>query len=126
MNKSALSILIAILVSLLIFVSAYSQDDMEFVDNDVFENPERVPAVFRHDEHNEKAEVEECNECHHIYEDEKLVEDESSEDQRCSECHEMEASGNMLALMKAYHTNCKGCHLQKKQGPIMCGECHKK
>jgi len=124
MKKSAVSILTLISISVFIFVSAYSQDEMEFVDNSVFENPERVPSVFLHDEHNEKAEIEECNECHHIYEDEKLVEDESSEDQRCSECHEMEASGNMPALMKAYHTNCKGCHLEKKKGPIMCGECH--
>jgi len=124
MKKSAVFILTLISISVFIFVSAYSQDEMEFVDNSVFENPERVPSVFLHDEHNEKAEVEECNECHHIYEDEKLVEDESSEDQRCSECHEMEASGNMPALMKAYHTNCKGCHLEKKKGPIMCGECH--
>lgn len=124
MKKSAVFILTLISISVFIFVSAYSQDEMEFVDNSVFENPERVSSVFLHDEHNEKAEVEECNECHHIYEDEKLVEDESSEDQGCSECHEMEASGNMPALMKAYHTNCKGCHLEKKKGPIMCGECH--
>ncbi len=124
MKKSAVFILTLISISVFIFVSAYSQDEMEFVDNSVFENPERVSSVFLHDEHNEKAEVEECNECHHIYEDEKLVEDETSEDQRCSECHEMEASGNMPALMKAYHTNCKGCHLEKKKGPIMCGECH--
>jgi len=124
MKKSAVFILTLISISVFIFVSAYSQDEMEFVDNSVFENPERVPSVFLHDEHNEKAEVEECNECHHIYEDEKLVEDESSEDQRCSECHEMEASENMPALMKAYHTNCKGCHLEKKKVPIMCGECH--
>jgi len=124
MKKSAVFILTLISISVFIFVSAYSQDEMEFVDNSVFENPERVSSVFLHDEHNEKAELEECNECHHIYEDEKLVEDESSEDERCSECHEMEASGNMPALMKAYHTNCKGCHLEKKKGPIMCGECH--
>lgn len=124
MKKSAVFILTLISISVFIFVSAYSQDEMEFVDNSVFENPERVSSVFLHDEHNEKAEVEECNECHHIYEDEKLVEDETSEDQGCSECHEMEASENMPALMKAYHTNCKGCHLEKKKGPIMCGECH--
>ena len=124
MKKSTVFILTLISISVFMFVSAYSQDEMEFVDNSVFENPERVSSVFLHDEHNEKAELEECNECHHIYEDEKLVEDESSEDQKCSECHEMKASGNMPALMKAYHTNCKGCHLEEKKGPIMCGECH--
>ncbi len=126
MKKTAIFLLTFIFISGFIFVSAYSQDEMEFVDNRVFENPERVSSVFPHDGHNETAEIEECNDCHHIYEDGKLVEDESSEDQMCSECHEIKASGNMPALMKAYHTNCKGCHLEKKKGPIMCGECHKK
>jgi hypothetical protein len=27
-------------------------------------------------------------------------------------------------LRKAFHLNCKGCHQTKKQGPVMCGECH--
>jgi hypothetical protein len=29
-------------------------------------------------------------------------------------------------LRKAFHFNCKGCHQNKKQGPVMCGECHVK
>ena len=53
-----------------------------------------------------------------------MIEDESSEDQRCFECHEVEASGQRPALMKAFHKNCKGCHQEKKNGPIMCGQCH--
>lgn len=126
MNKSAITIIAAVVTSLFVFVTAYSQEDMTVVDNSVFENPQREPSAFRHDEHNEAAEVEECNECHHIYEDGKKLEDESSEDQRCSECHELSASGNPPALTKAFHTNCKGCHLQQKKGPIMCGECHLK
>ena len=106
---------------------AYSQEDMEFVDNDAFENPRRPRAVFRHDEHNEIAHIEECNVCHHVYDDNnRLVEDESSEDQRCSDCHEIEASGRQPALMKAFHLNCKGCHKAQKNGPTMCGKCHVK
>ena len=111
---------------LLIFVTAYSQEDLTHVDNAVFDNPQRVPSVFNHEEHNETAGIEECNECHHIYENGTKSETESSEDQRCSDCHESRASGNMPALTKAFHTNCKGCHLQQKKGPIMCGECHVK
>ena len=126
MKKAAVFIFASVVVSVFLFTSAYSQEEMTFVDNSVFTNPQRTPSVFRHDEHNETAGVEECNQCHHVYEDGKLLEDESSEDQRCSDCHESKASENTPALMKAYHTNCKGCHLEEKKGPIMCGECHQK
>ena len=125
MKKSAFFICAPLMVTLLIFGSAYSQEDMAVINPDGFEDPQRPSAVFRHDEHNEAAEIEECNECHHVYDDDgKLVEDESSEDQRCSDCHELKASGRRLALMKAFHTNCKGCHQEKKNGPVMCGQCH--
>jgi predicted CXXCH cytochrome family protein len=68
--------------------------------------------------------IEECNECHHVYENGERLEDESSEDSSCSECHEEKGSGNQLGLKKAFHTNCKGCHHENKKGPIMCGQCH--
>ena len=126
MKKAAVFIFAIVVVSAFLFVSAYSQEEMTFVDCSVFKNPQRTSSIFRHDEHNEKAEIEECNKCHHVYENGKLLEDESSEDQRCSDCHELESSGSTPALMKAYHTNCKGCHLKQKKGPIMCGECHLK
>ena len=126
MKKAAVFIFAIVVVSAFLFVSAYSQEDMTSVDSSVFTNPQRTPSVFRHDEHNEKAGIEECNKCHHVYEDGKLLEDESSEDQRCSDCHELKSSGSTPALMKAFHMNCKGCHLKQKKGPIMCGECHLK
>ncbi len=97
---------------------------MEVVDSSVFANPQRTPAVFKHDAHNEKAGIENCNECHHVYQEGKLLEDESSEDQRCSDCHGVKAEGKKLALVKAFHANCKGCHEKQKKGPILCGECH--
>ena len=97
---------------------------MEFVDNDVFSNPQRPPAVFQHDTHNETAAIEECAGCHHLYEDGELVADESSEDRRCADCHGGSDSGSQPGLVKAFHINCKGCHLQQKAGPILCGECH--
>ena len=126
MIKSCLCIFAVIMVSIFIFVPAHSQEDMERIDDSIFENPQRVPAVFNHDEHNEKAELDECSECHHIYEDGGKIEDESSEDESCSECHEIKSSDNKPALMKAFHLNCKGCHMDLKEGPITCGDCHRK
>ncbi len=103
---------------------AWSQDDMTVVDNAAFGNPQRTPSVFVHDEHNETAGIDECNVCHHVYEDGQLVEDESSEDQSCSECHDLKGSDDQPSLIKAFHTNCKGCHQEQEKGPILCGECH--
>ncbi len=125
MKESAIYMLIFVIVSMFILVSASSQEDMERVPNSYFENPERISAFFRHDEHNDKASIEDCDECHHLYEAGKKIEDESSEDQYCSDCHELKASGRTPALMKAFHMNCKGCHLDRKEGPVTCGECHK-
>ena len=126
MSPSRVILVAAAAFSLLMFVTAYGQEDMTHVPNDDFDNPQRVPSLFNHEEHNETAGIEECNECHHIYENGVKSETESSEDQRCSDCHESRASDDMPALRKAFHINCKGCHLQQKKGPIMCGECHVK
>ncbi len=117
-------ILIAPALVGIILLPAFSQEDMEVVDDGGFSKKQRPPAIFRHDEHNEKAEIEDCNECHHVYEEGKKLEDESSEDQICSECHDEKGSGNTPGLRKAFHTNCKGCHLEQNKGPIMCGTCH--
>ena len=126
MKKSAFFIYASVMVALVISVSAYSQEDMVIINSDGFDSPRRPPAVFRHDEHNAAAEIEACNECHHVYENGEKVADESSEDQRCSECHTEKNSGNRPGLRKAFHLNCKGCHQIKKKGPVMCGECHVK
>jgi predicted CXXCH cytochrome family protein len=110
----------------IILNSAWCQEDMTVVDNSGFDNPQRTPSVFVHDEHNEMAEIDDCATCHHVYEDGELVADESSEDQSCSECHDQEGSDDQPALIKAFHANCKGCHQEQEKGPILCGECHKK
>jgi len=115
-----------ILGTIFVFAVANSQEDMTVLDNSVFENPQRPQVPFQHDRHNELAHIDECNECHHVYEDGKRIEDDSSEGQLCSECHGLKANGNQPALMKAFHLNCKGCHVQRKKGPVMCGECHQK
>jgi hypothetical protein len=123
------SVLIVALVSMLVlvFASAYSQEDMEVVSNEAFDDPQRPPATFYHDTHNEAAGLDDCNECHHIYDEAGVKsEDESSEDQACSECHGDADEGSKPGLMKAYHLNCKGCHLSEKKGPILCATCHVK
>ena len=125
MKKKILLVFISSALGILFLSPANSQEDMRYVSPDPFVKPRRPPAVFQHDDHNELAEIEECQVCHHVYdEDGNLIEDESSEDQSCSECHELARSGNKPALMKAFHTNCKGCHKEQKKGPLMCGQCH--
>lgn len=115
----------ALAALLLMIASVYSQEDMAFVSNEVFDNPQRGPALFAHDEHNEAAGLDDCAECHHLYDDSgNLVEDESSEDQACAECHGDKDEGGKPKLIKAYHLNCKYCHLQEKKGPVMCAQCH--
>ncbi|HSO18118.1 MAG TPA: cytochrome c3 family protein [Desulfosarcina sp.] len=126
MNNIKQILLILMLGVLAAVTFAWSQDDMIVVDNTVFANPQRTPSRFEHDLHNEAAGIDDCAECHHVYEDGKLVEDESSEDQRCSECHDPEGSGDRPSLIKAFHANCKGCHQAEEKGPILCGECHVK
>jgi hypothetical protein len=123
MEKGILLLIVPLFVGILL-IPASAQEDMEVVDSWGFSKNQRPPAVFRHDEHNETAGIEECNECHHVYENGQKLEDESSEDQSCADCHDENASGKSPGLRKAFHANCKGCHLERKQGPVMCGTCH--
>ena len=115
---------IMILACLLAFENTHSQEEITVLEDSAFEDRTRPAAVFAHEEHNEKAEIEECSVCHHLYEDGKKVEDESSEDTSCSGCHEVNGDGTTRSLIRAYHDLCKSCHREKKSGPIMCGECH--
>ena len=128
MKKRTLMATIIMAGIILVFavVTTNSQDNVKSVQDSAFRQLMRPTVPFQHDEHNEKAELENCNTCHHILEEGKLVEDESSEDRECSECHVSKGSGYPMPLVKAYHMRCKGCHLEKKSGPIMCGECHVK
>ena len=119
----------AVLFSIFSVMGAFSQEEVETVEDSAFEKLMRPVAGFMHDEHNETAEIDECFVCHHMYEDEKLVEDESSEEMECSECHTIEG-GNPFPLIKVYHQNCKGCHKKynkknkTKAAPTTCSKCH--
>ncbi len=124
MRRPYLFICAAFALLCVIPAAAPAQEDMTVIDNSVFEKPQRPPAVFKHDEHNELALIEECNECHHVYAEGQRLEDESSEDQRCADCHELQDVGAKPGLIKAFHTNCKSCHREQKKGPLMCGQCH--
>ena len=124
MKKHLLLFLILPAILVFLICPALSQEDMEVIEDEGLQKRQRPAAVFKHDEHNETAEIEACNECHHIYENGERLEDESSEDQRCSECHGENSSDNQPGLIKAFHLNCKGCHKVKMKGPIMCGQCH--
>jgi len=70
-------ILIAPALIGMLLLPAFSQEDMEVVDNEGFTKKQRPPVVFRHDAHNETAKIEDCSECHHIYENGEKLEDES-------------------------------------------------
>jgi len=114
-----------IILSVALVVCAFGQEDMRVVDNGVFDRPQRPPSVFEHDTHNEKAGLDDCAECHHLYDESgRKLEDESSEDQMCADCHELKDDGRKPGLRKAFHANCKGCHLAQEKGPIVCAQCH--
>ncbi len=111
------------------FFYAHSQEEIYLViDKSVFVNPQRPAAVFDHDVHNEKADLEDnCAICHHVYDGKTLVEGESSEDSYCSDCHSLEKTDdNSVPLRAAYHRLCKSCHVEVNNGPLLCGECHKR
>ncbi len=118
--------IIFIIAASIFFVafSGYSQEEVTTVEDSALVKKMRPSVPFAHDEHNEAAEIEDCNTCHHVFEDGKLIEDESSEDSECSECHGAEGEEFPMELVKTYHLRCKGCHLEKKAGPVLCAECH--
>lgn len=123
--KRRIPYLYIILTLLLFSVMGYGAND-QVMDNNAFKNPGKPAALFNHDYHNGDLMIE-CITCHHLYEEGKLIKDESSEGTSCLECHPIKATKeNKINLMKAYHLMCKGCHEEKKSGPVMCGDCHKK
>jgi hypothetical protein len=126
MKKQTLCLLVSVLVPLCIMVVADAQENMTVVNNSVFKNPQRTRTIFRHNSHNEKARIDDCIECHHVYKDGKRLEDASSEDKHCSDCHDLMDAGRTPSLRKAFHLNCRGCHEKSGKGSVMCGECHLK
>lgn len=105
---------------------AMSQEDMKEVLAPAFEKHTRPAAMFAHDEHNEKAKLDDCAACHHGKDkDGRQTLEETSEGEPCSDCHAVSASPG-TPLMRAYHRQCIGCHQTSSAGPTHCGGCHKR
>ncbi len=99
-----------------------TQENTGRIPNYYFKNPQRIGSVFSHDLHTDVLEYD-CYLCHHNYNSD---DSESSEDMFCIECHNKDTNESLLSLKKSFHILCKDCHNQKKNGPIMCGHCHRK
>jgi len=97
--------LIFVAAVVVVVVTAYSQENVKSVQDSAFKTKMRPGAVFLHDEHNEKAEIDDCGTCHHVYKDGVKVEEETSEDRECSECHKID--GDPVPLVTKYHLRCK-------------------
>lgn len=123
MRNAALVAIVLMSVGLLLS-AAHSQEEEVYLDNSAFANPRRAAVPFDHDAHNEAAELEDCTECHHRFDEAGNKLEESSEDLACADCHELNDAGRQPGLMKAFHLNCKGCHLDSRKGPVTCGQCH--
>lgn len=107
-------------------ISALAQEDVDQVADSAFPFPMRPPVAFHHDAHNEKAGIDDCTVCHHVYENGRKLEDSDSVDMECSECHLEKDRNRKIDLIRAYHRRCGGCHMHQQSGPIMCAECHKR
>ncbi|ACS81092.1 acidic tetraheme cytochrome c3 TmcA [Maridesulfovibrio salexigens] len=126
MIKRVFSIAVIAACVLLYMVPAFCQEDITSLLDPAFPKHQRPAAVFAHDAHNEMAGIEDCAVCHHVWEDGKIVEDESSEDQKCSDCHAVKAEAGKTDLRNAYHQLCSNCHVKEDKGPISCAGCHPK
>jgi hypothetical protein len=101
---------------------AFSQDDVREVNDPGFTGRTRCPVTFMHDAHNVNAKILDCGTCHHVYENGVKKAGETSEGRACSECHADKFG--VRSLIKAYHGMCIKCHVERKAGPVQCGECH--
>ena len=124
---TARKVIIAAAAALLVLlaISAWAQPEGP-LEVDAFGQMERPAVPFMHDEHNEKAALEDCAACHHVYKDGQLQEGEDSVGTPCADCHQLDDNGSQPGLRKAYHGQCKGCHETQGKGPVACGECHKR
>lgn len=123
-TKKIAAALAALAALCLLAIGAVAQDDMVKIDSGAFGAPERPSPVFKHDDHNEKAKLDDCAVCHHAADDKgRLVPNQDSVGTPCADCHKVtEAKGT--PLMRAYHRQCQGCHDTAGKGPTGCGECH--
>jgi len=128
-NNSKIKILTVLSViflcsSFLAFNARSEQDNLYRLQPNQLMPLKRPGVVFEHDEHNYKAELEDCSVCHHVYDQKgKLIPGESSAGISCAECH-FESENAAPGLRRAYHMQCKNCHIRKNKGPVTCAGCH--
>ena len=150
MNRFINSVIILVITAVTLIIltimadgTTHASDCFNINGESIDSNTNTRPFVcFQHDTHNEKAALESCDRCHHVYDEQgNRVEGESSEDKSCFECH----AGNggsinadsssensdgskklSIELTVKYHKLCRDCHLSEKKGPVVCGECHRK
>ena len=104
---------------------AMSQEDMRILEPEQLKPQSRPAAVFVHDQHNEKAGIDDCAVCHHgKTKDGKQDREDMSAGTPCAECHAVKADEG-TPLKRAYHQQCINCHRQENRGPTYCGGCHK-
>lgn len=123
--KKIIPALLAMVLVLVFLLPAFGQEDIVVLQDPAFTTPKRPAAVFKHDEHNELAQIEDCTPCHHEDVDEEGVFIEGDPENKCSDCHSVE-KGDGTPLKLAYHKMCIDCHKEKKAGPVACGQCHVK
>ena len=127
MNKLLTPILAVFLLMVVIPVSSAVAEEMP---EDRMNVPELQPykyppAVFNHDEHNEKAGLEEnCVVCHHGGEDGVMDMEEDSSGTPCADCHTVKKQKGVTPLRRAYHLQCITCHENQDKGPVQCKSCH--
>ena len=116
--------LLVLIAAVFLAVPAQSQQDMTTVPTEGFKQTTRLPAVFAHDAHNEKAALADCSACHHGEKDGKRDNSADTSGIPCSDCHSAQAKPGKTPLMRAFHRQCLGCHMDKQKGPVTCGDCH--
>ena len=117
--------LVALVAACFLAIPALSQQDMTTIPDAGFAAHTRLPAVFNHDAHNEKAGLDDCTVCHHGEKDGKRDPSQDTSGIPCSDCHTAVGKPGRTPLMRAFHKQCLGCHMEKKKGPVTCGDCHK-
>lgn len=122
----ALLTVLSLIVTGLYLVPAAAQDDMTQLRPEALQPLTRPAALFKHDEHNEKAKLDDCIICHHSGANGVITPDESSEGTDCAECHSVAGGKNQTPLRRAYHRQCMDCHKEKGSGPTHCSGCHDK
>lgn len=120
------AIITSLICLLALAATASAQGDMVSLRSPAFTKPSRPAPAFKHDEHNEKAALDDCVVCHHGGANGKIDKSASTEGTPCAECHPVKAAKGTTPLMSAFHKQCIACHEKAKKGPVACGECHVK